>query len=49
VLRERVTDVHRLRSERDVRAFVQSIQATSSTSGSSGPSDRQNTPPLIDT
>jgi adenylate kinase family enzyme len=41
--------VHRLRSDRDVRAFVQSIQATSSTSGSSGSSERQKTPPLTDT
>jgi adenylate kinase family enzyme len=40
---------HRLRSDRDVRAFVQSIQATSSTSGSSGSSERQNTPPVVDT
>jgi adenylate kinase family enzyme len=41
--------VHRLRSDADVRAFVQSIQATASTSGSSGVSARQNTPPLTDT
>jgi len=41
--------VHRLRSDRDVRAFVQSIQATASTSGSSSVSARQNTPPLNET
>jgi adenylate kinase family enzyme len=40
--------VHRLRSDREVRAFVQSIQATASTSGSSSVSARQNTPPLAD-
>ena len=42
-------DMRRLRSDRDVRAFVQSIQATSSTSGSSGASERQKTPPLAET
>jgi adenylate kinase family enzyme len=41
--------VHRLRSDRDVRAFVQSIQATASRSGSSIVSARQNTPPLTET
>jgi len=41
--------VERLRSDRDVRAFVQSIQATASTSGSSSVSARQNTPPLTET
>jgi hypothetical protein len=41
--------VHRFRSDDEVRAFVQSIQATSSTSGSSGSSERQNTPPFVDT
>jgi adenylate kinase family enzyme len=41
--------VHRLRSDADVRDFAQSIQATASTSGSSGVSARQNTPPLTDT
>ncbi len=41
--------VHRLRSDSDVRAFVQSTQATASTSGSSIVSARQNTPPLTDT
>jgi adenylate kinase family enzyme len=47
----RYTDVHmqRLRSDRDVRAFVQSIQATASTSGSSSVNARQNTPPLAET
>jgi adenylate kinase family enzyme len=47
----RFADVHmqRLRSDRDVRAFVQSIQATASTSGSSSVSARQNTPPLTET
>ena len=39
-------DVRRLRSDRDVRAFVQSIQATATTSGSSNGSERQNTPPF---
>jgi adenylate kinase family enzyme len=41
--------VHRLRSGREVGVFVQSIQATSSTSGSSGSIDRQKTPPLTET
>ena len=41
--------VQRLRSDRDVRTFVQSIQATASTSGSSSVSARQNTPPLTET
>ncbi|MHB8651238.1 MAG: AAA family ATPase [Gaiellaceae bacterium] len=41
--------VQRLRSAADVRAFVQSIQATASTSGSSNGSERQKTPPLSDT
>ena len=41
--------VCRLRSDREVRAFVQSIQATASTSGSSSVSARQNTPPLTET
>jgi hypothetical protein len=41
--------MHRLRSDREVRAFVQSIQATASRSGSSSVNARQNTPPLIDT
>ena len=41
--------VQRLRSDRDVRMFVQSIQATPSTSGSSSVSARQNTPPLTET
>jgi adenylate kinase family enzyme len=39
----------RLRSDADVRAFVQSIQATATTSGSSNGSERQKTPPLVDT
>jgi adenylate kinase family enzyme len=42
-------DMRRLRSDSDVREFVQSIQATSSTSGSSGSIDRQKTPPLTET
>jgi adenylate kinase family enzyme len=42
-------DVRRLRSDADVRAFVQSIQATAITSGSSKGSERQNTPPLAET
>jgi hypothetical protein len=41
--------VQRLRSDRDVRAFVQSIQATASTSGSSSVNARQNTPPFAET
>jgi hypothetical protein len=41
--------LHRLRSDRDVRDFVQSIQATASTSGSSSVSARQKMPPLTDT
>jgi adenylate kinase family enzyme len=45
----RYEDVRRLRSDREVRAFVQSIQETASTSGSSSASDRQNTPPLAET
>jgi hypothetical protein len=47
----RYTDIHmqRLRSDRDVRAFVQSIHATASTSGSSSVNARQNTPPLAET
>jgi adenylate kinase family enzyme len=39
----------RLRSDREVRAFAQSAQATASTSGSSAPMLRQNTPPLTET
>jgi hypothetical protein len=39
----------RLRSDADVRAFVQSIQAQASMSGSSSASARQNTPPLLET
>jgi adenylate kinase family enzyme len=42
-------DVHRLRSDADVEAFVQSIQATESMSGSSNGSERQKTPPLAET
>ena len=41
--------VHRLRSDADVEAFVQSIQATEAMSGSSNDSERQNTPPLAET
>ena len=41
--------VHRLRSDEDVEAFVQSIQPTESMSGSSSGSERQNTPPLAET
>jgi hypothetical protein len=40
--------VHRLRSDADVRAFVQSIQATEPMSGSSNGSDRQKVPPLAE-
>ena len=42
-------NMRRLRSDRDVRAFVQSIQATASTSGSSTVNARQKMPPLTDT
>jgi hypothetical protein len=42
-------NMRRLRSDRDVREFVQSIQATARMSGSSGVSARQKTPPLTDT
>ena len=41
--------VHRLRSDADVEAFVQSIQATESMSGSSNGSERQKTPPFVET
>jgi adenylate kinase family enzyme len=42
-------DIRRLRSDGEVRAFVQSIQATPEMSGSSNGSERQKTPPLTDT
>jgi len=41
--------VHRLRSDAEVDAFVQSIQPTESMSGSSNGRERQNTPPLAET
>jgi adenylate kinase family enzyme len=41
--------VHRLRSDAEVEAFVQSIQATAPMSGSSKGSERQKTPPLAET
>jgi adenylate kinase family enzyme len=41
--------VHRLRSDADVLAFLQSIQATATMSGSSIVSARQKTPPLAET
>jgi len=41
--------VHRLRSDGDVERFVQSIQATREISGSSSVSERQNTPPSVET
>jgi hypothetical protein len=41
--------VHRLRSDADVEAFVQSIQPTESMSGNSNGSERQKTPPLAET
>ncbi|HJU36643.1 MAG TPA: hypothetical protein VJ716_04395 [Gaiellaceae bacterium] len=41
--------VVRLRSPREVRRWVQSIQATEPMSGSSNGSERQNTPPLAET
>jgi adenylate kinase family enzyme len=40
--------VHRLRSDAEVEAFVQSIQATDSMSGNSNGSERQKTPPLAE-
>ncbi|HEY2355672.1 MAG TPA: hypothetical protein VGH79_12320 [Gaiellaceae bacterium] len=39
----------RLRSDAEVEAFLQSIQATESMSGSSNGSERQNTPPFAET
>jgi adenylate kinase family enzyme len=39
----------RLRSDEEMRAFVQSIQARATMSGSSGSSERQKTPPLLET
>jgi adenylate kinase family enzyme len=42
-------DVVRLRSPREVRAWLQSIQPIESMSGSSNGSDRQKTPPLAET
>ena len=42
-------DVRRLRSDAEVGAFIQSIQATVVTSGSSNGSERQKTPPFADT
>jgi adenylate kinase family enzyme len=47
--RHQQLQVHRLRSDAAVEAFVQSIQATEPMSGSSKGSDRQNTPPLAET
>ncbi len=41
--------VHRLRSDSEVRAFLQSIQATATMSLSSSPTARQKTPPLAET
>jgi adenylate kinase family enzyme len=41
--------VRHLRSDAEVRAFVQSIKAIAPMSGSSSVSPRQNTPPLSDT
>ena len=42
-------DVRRVRSDADVRAVVQSIQASEAMSGSSNGSERQNTPPFVET
>jgi hypothetical protein len=42
-------NVHRLLSDAEVDAFLQSIQATESMSGSSNGSDRQKTPPFAET
>ena len=39
----------RLRSDAEVEAFAQSIQATASMSGSSNGSERQKTPPFVET
>ncbi len=47
--RYRQRDLRRLRSDADVRAFVQSIQAAATTSGSSNGSERQKRPPFLDT
>jgi adenylate kinase family enzyme len=41
--------VHRLRSDAAVESFAQSIQATEPTSGSSNGSERQKTPPFVET
>jgi adenylate kinase family enzyme len=41
--------VHRLRSDAAVERFAQSIQAAATTSASSTASERQNTPPSVDT
>jgi adenylate kinase family enzyme len=41
--------VRRLRTDAEVRRFVQSIQATATTSGSSNGSERQKTPPSAET
>jgi adenylate kinase family enzyme len=41
--------LERLRSDAEVAAFLQSIQATARTSGSSRSSARQNTPPVVET
>jgi adenylate kinase family enzyme len=43
------SNVVHLRSRREVDAWLQSIQATASTSGSSSVNARQNTPPVTDT
>lgn len=50
-LAERVagSDAVHLRSTREVDRWLQSIHATASTSGNSGVSARQNTPPVTDT
>ena len=42
-------EVHRLRSDAEVEALLQSIQPTESMSGSSNGSERQKTPPLAET
>jgi adenylate kinase family enzyme len=48
---EKLKDVEvvRLRSQRDVQTWLQSIQATESMSGSSNGSERQKTPPFAET
>ncbi len=48
-LHARHVEIDRLRSDAEVKAFVQSIQATESMSGSSKGSELQKMPPFADT